>query len=100
MSATFGPILRKVRKMAGLTQEEMAERMHMSRPNVSKIERGQIELRLSDAVRWCQVTNMPEIAAAMLCNIDPTILTQIIENLPTILRLVGAAFISPLLHIL
>ena len=96
----YGQVLRKVRKKAGLTQEEMAERIHMSRPNVSKIERDQIELKMSDAIRWCQATNMPEVAAAMLCGVDPVVLTNFINNLPTLLQMTGVGFIRCVLNLI
>lgn len=41
----FGSLLRTYRKQAGLTQEQMAEKMNMSRPHISKMERDQIELK-------------------------------------------------------
>lgn len=94
---TFGPILRQLRKMAGLTQDDMAEKLHMSRPNISKIERDQVELRLVDAIQWCQATNMPEVAAAMLTGIDPSIVMQIVDNLQAFLHTIGAALVQSLL---
>lgn len=96
----FAQILKRTRKMAGLTQEEMAEKLHMSRSNVANIERGHIELKMSDAIRWCQATNMPEVSAAMLCGVDPVTIMQLVNNLPTLLQAIGAAIIIPLLSII
>jgi predicted ATPase/transcriptional regulator with XRE-family HTH domain len=39
-SAPFGDMLRRFRKAAGLTQEELAERAHLSRNAVNALERG------------------------------------------------------------
>lgn len=77
----FGPILRKMRKMAGLTQKEMAELMHMSRPNISKLERDEIELKAADLIRWAQLTDMPQVAAAMICGVDPVSLANFMNTL-------------------
>ncbi|RKJ06726.1 XRE family transcriptional regulator, partial [Butyricicoccus sp. 1XD8-22] len=44
----FGPLLRSSRKGAGLTQEDMAIELKISRPNISKLERDQIELKAAD----------------------------------------------------
>lgn len=85
----FGEILRKARKSKGYTQEEMAGRMHMSRENISKLELNRVELKAADFIRWFQVTNMPEISAAMLCGIDPSVLIDLINHLPVISQLIG-----------
>ncbi|SFQ26980.1 helix-turn-helix domain-containing protein [Amycolatopsis rubida] len=37
---SFGDVLRRLRVAAGLTQQELARRTHMTQPNVSKIESG------------------------------------------------------------
>ena len=54
-------ILRKTRKSKGYTQQQMAERMNMSREMISALETGRVEIRLSDFVRWFQITDMPQV---------------------------------------
>jgi len=76
--------------MAGLTQEEMAELMHMSRPNISKLERDEIELKAADLIRWAQATDMPQVFASVLCGVDPAILTQFLDQVMNFAQLVGA----------
>src|SRR5215467_6245045 len=39
-SLTFGALLRQYRRAAGLTQEELAERAHLSRGAIETLERG------------------------------------------------------------
>ena len=91
----FGALLRKTRKMAGLTQEEMAELMHMSRPNISKLERDEIELKAADLIRWAQATDMPQVFASVLCGIDPDTLVRFLDQVMNFAQLVGA-FILPI----
>lgn len=86
----FGELLRKTRLIAGLTQEEMAEKLHMSRPNISKLERDEIELKAADLVRWAQATDMPQVFASVLCGVDPAILTQFLDQVMNFAQLVGA----------
>jgi transcriptional regulator with XRE-family HTH domain len=48
--ATFGGLLRRFRKAASLTQEELAERTGLSRRGVNGLERGAHQVPLEDAV--------------------------------------------------
>lgn len=62
----YGSLLKRYRQIKGLSQEELAERMHMPRSTISKIENNKMELKISDAVRWGQVTNSPEVVEKIL----------------------------------
>lgn len=70
-----------MRLRAGLTQEEMAERMNMSRCNISKLENGRLEIRGTDLIRWVRETNAHEFFAALICNFDPVLISNMISNL-------------------
>ncbi len=50
-SAAFGELLRELRLAAGLSQEALAERAHMSREGVSALERGLRRVPYRDTVR-------------------------------------------------
>lgn len=82
----YGDVLKKLRLKAGFSQEEMAERMFISRSNVSRLENNRLKLTVEDAVRWGQVTQAPEVIAAMLCGID---ITQVMQLISTISTLIG-----------
>lgn len=86
----IGELLRRSRLIKGYTQEEMARRMHMSRENVSKLERGRIELKFIDAIRWFQITDMPQVTAALICGVDPTVLQDFISQITSFSQLIGA----------
>ena len=50
---TIGEKINQIRKMAGMTQEELAEKMHVSRQTISKWETGASAPDLDNAVRLC-----------------------------------------------
>lgn len=56
---SLGDRLVMARKRVHLNQWRMAERMGVSRHSISKWERGVVEPRLGDAVRWAEVTGVP-----------------------------------------
>lgn len=57
----------------------MALELNISRPNISKMERGQINLSASDLFRWLQVTNAHEVVAVAMAGTDPVVLTNFIN---------------------
>lgn len=84
----FGSILKKVRLNAGLSQEKLAERVFLSRSAVSRLENDKLELKAADLIRWFQATQAPEMAAAILCGVDITALTDLITNLTTFVGMI------------
>lgn len=47
----YGPLLREMRKKAGMSQEDVAHELYMSISNVSRLESGKYEIKLADALR-------------------------------------------------
>ncbi len=91
----FGSDLRKARKKAGLSQEDMALELHMSISNVSRLETNKYELKAADLVRWCNITNAPELLIAFAVGADGIgKVQQIIELITTsgILGFIGRLF--------
>lgn len=76
--------------LKGYTQEQMAQKMHMSRENISKLERGRIDIRFADAIRWFQITELPQATAALICGVDPTVLQDFISQITSFSQLIGA----------
>lgn len=68
----FGSVLRRMRRVADLSQEEMAEKMHMSRSNISRLENDRMELKAADLIQWCRITNNPDVLMALYQGIDVT----------------------------
>ena len=77
----FGPILKKARISAGLSQEELAPQMFMPRSTISKLENSKMEIKATDLIRWFQQTQVPEVAVAVLCGVDLIAASQLITSL-------------------
>lgn len=78
--------LRKMRKRAGLSQEALAPRLHMSRSNISKLERGELEIRGKDLLKWVQETSSQDMLIALAYNVD---LSMVSDMLGQLTQLVG-----------
>ena len=66
----FGSVLRKMRITSDISQEEMAEELHMSRSNVSRLENDRMELKASDLIKWCRITNNPDVLMALYAGVE------------------------------
>jgi transcriptional regulator with XRE-family HTH domain len=66
----FGAVLRRMRKGADMSQEALAEKMHISRSNISKLESNKLELKAADLINWCRITNNPDILIAFVYGMD------------------------------
>lgn len=80
----YGKHLKKFRKSVGMTQQDIADELHLSRTAISKIENGTQEATINQFVRWAQVTNCDVQAALILFG------TDIFANLSTVLPLIPA----------
>ncbi len=52
--AKLRSVLKEIRKIAGLTQVQLAERLHMEQSNLSKIERGERYLDTLLFIDYCK----------------------------------------------
>lgn len=52
--------LRAARVAAGLTQEEMAKRMGITRSWLQKMESGKKKMKISYVLAWCNITGFDE----------------------------------------
>ncbi|WP_255247372.1 helix-turn-helix domain-containing protein [Paucisalibacillus globulus] len=66
----MGAVLKRMRRRSGLSQEALAEKIHMSRSNISKLESGKLDVRGKDLIRWAQETSSQDILVALVCNVD------------------------------
>lgn len=70
--AKLRSVLKDVRKAAGLTQIELAERLHMEQSNLSKIERGERYLDTLLFIDYCRACGA--VPAEVIAKVDdPTI---------------------------
>jgi len=81
----LGAILRAVRVRAGLSQEELANRLNYNQSDISKFETGAKEPSVTTFLRWLRETNAHEVMVAYLCGLDG------IQIMQSILGMVGAA---------
>lgn len=65
-----GAILRACRERAGLSQEEMAEKMFNSQSCISKLETDRKNLDLQTLIKWTEVTGAKEVVVAFICGLD------------------------------
>lgn len=66
----LGEYLRKMRKEAGLSQEDMAHALHMSISNISRFETNKYDIRGIDLIRWCRITNNPDMLMSLYMMVD------------------------------
>lgn len=56
---SFGRALKALRAEQGMSQEDLADRCEMSRAQLSKVERGQADLRLTSIFRLAGALELP-----------------------------------------
>ncbi|WP_158738658.1 helix-turn-helix domain-containing protein [Alteribacillus sp. YIM 98480] len=66
----FGAILRACRSRAGLTQEELAHRLHINQSDVSKYEKDLKEPSMNLCQAWVQNTQSPEVMVAFIYGVE------------------------------
>lgn len=70
--AKLRSVLKDVRKAAGLTQIELAERLHMEQSNLSKIERGERYIDTLLFIDYCRACGA--VPAEMIAKIDDLVI--------------------------
>ncbi|MED0670589.1 helix-turn-helix transcriptional regulator [Aneurinibacillus aneurinilyticus] len=78
----FGAILQACRERAGLSQEQLAEKLHRSRSCISKIENDKRLLDAETLIEWGKITQANEVVIAFLYGMDGL---GIVQNLTTLL---------------
>lgn len=76
-------ILRTMRRRAGLSQEQMGELMHSSKSTISRMESGKTKLEFYDVLKWCKVTDNPDVWTALYAAVDIAVHIQPLSQLIT-----------------
>jgi len=78
----FGTALKLRRKEAGISQEELAERIYKSRSSISKIENNKESLEAETLIQWVHATQIQaqELAVVTLCSVDAISIVQSISE--------------------
>lgn len=66
----YGAILKACRTRAGLSQEELADKLFINQSDVSKYENGAKEPSISMFQAWTTNTQTQEVMVAFLCGVD------------------------------
>ncbi|OIJ13364.1 hypothetical protein BKP35_09010 [Anaerobacillus arseniciselenatis] len=66
----YGELLRISRKQLDFSQEQMAERLYISRSTVSKLEAGKRTLYMDILVRWFKIINRDDVLLALLSGME------------------------------
>lgn len=74
-----GVILRQCRKKAKLSQEKLAELLHINQSDVSKLEKGKRTIDLGLFRDWTKVTNSMDLGIQFLYGLDATLLQGILQ---------------------
>lgn len=72
----FGAILKACRIRAGLSQEELADRLYINQSDISKYETDRKEPTMSTFQAWMTNTQTPEVAVAFMYGMDGIALIQ------------------------
>lgn len=80
----FGATLRKMRKGADMSQEDMAEKLHISRSNISRLETNSLELKAVDLINWANITGTQDMLIAMILSVDTTLVQSVLDSIMTL----------------
>lgn len=72
---------RMMRERKGMSQQELADEMHLSRSNISRIESGKIKLAIAEAVKWARTTDSQDMLVALVCGTDLPGAMQMLSDL-------------------
>ncbi|MEK3890212.1 helix-turn-helix domain-containing protein [Bacillus sp. FSL K6-3431] len=81
----FGGVFRALRQRAGFSQEEFAEKLHISQSDISKYENDVKTPDLPMFLQIIQVTQAPEVAVAFMLGMDGISIMQNLASLTTTL---------------
>lgn len=91
---SYGQVLRAARIKAGMSQEELAARLHINQSDVSKYESGAKEPRISIFRDWTFVTQAQEVMVGFLCGVDGVAMMTMLQQMSTVIAgFIGGWFI-------
>lgn len=82
----LGAVLKTARERGGLTQDELALKLHTTKSCISKYENDRKEPRISILMDWMKQTNAQDLIVAAMLNIDPV---AVAEGLRYMSQLIG-----------
>lgn len=88
----YGFLLKVCRRRSKINQDELAHRLHTTQSNISKIESGDCEPRISVFMNWLLNTNAQDVLVAMSQNIDLMTIAQTVIDSST--TFIGTVFLK------
>ena len=90
----YGAILKACRERKGLSQEELADQLHIQQADVSRLENNRKEPSISLFQSWATLTNSQDVLVAFICGIDGiSILTDILSVSAGFINILGGWFL-------
>lgn len=87
----YGAVLRAARERQGLSQEELAHRLHIQQADVSRIENNRKEPSMTLFRDWTTLTQAQDVMVAFICGMDGL---SILQNMMTVVTgFIGGWFI-------
>lgn len=81
-----GLVLRKMRLLAGFSQEKMAQLMNVSRSTISRYENGNIAVTLRDAKAWAMKTDNQDMLVAFIMTGQQ--IGDVVTNIPQVVSFI------------
>lgn len=66
----IGAFLQACRERAGLSQEEIADRLNMTQSTISRIEKNRVAATIDTVMDWVDTTESRELAVAYIFGMD------------------------------
>ncbi|OIJ12692.1 transcriptional regulator [Anaerobacillus alkalilacustris] len=81
----LGALLRAARERNGLSQEELALKLHRSRSCISKFENNKKQMDVQTFIEWMNTTSAKDIMIAALSGVDQSIVMKSLEVISQLL---------------
>lgn len=78
-----GEIVKQCRKKMRWSQDELAFEANLSQSTISRLEKNKITCDVNTLMRIAEKTNAQDIVMAMLFNLDMSVVSQMLQLLPT-----------------
>lgn len=77
----IGAVLRTARERYGLSQEELALKLHRSRSCISKFENNKKTLDVPTFITWMNLTSAKDLMIAALAGVDPSMIMDVVDTI-------------------
>ncbi|MFC4403287.1 helix-turn-helix transcriptional regulator [Gracilibacillus xinjiangensis] len=86
MNMELAFLMRKMRRLKDIKQEQMAKLMGMSRQAISRIENGETQIKAVDLFRWVQTTHGQDMLINFMMSAD--LVSTAVTSIPGVTMLI------------